>query len=223
MKKTILLTLILATVASYAFAQTGVSGSSWVITPATQGPVASNSSFTINLAINGAAPPSPLDGFDLWIVTSSANSGLFTIASATYSAPFTNPSPSRTFNDPINTATDSAFVVNTIDLGNISVAPGSDPSAPYSNLPLMTLTINTGVLAPNTTYSFFTSTSATATSVSGGFNRFSDFLDQAGGTWTTTATQFDITTAVPEPATWSLLGLGGLASLAITMLRRRRA
>jgi hypothetical protein len=218
MKKPLLLTVALVVVASSAFAQTGASGTTFGITPSSQF-VNSNSSFNVSLSLSGIAPPSPLDGFDLWIVTSSANSGLFSIVSASYASPFTFFGASTTFNDPINTPTTSAFVVNTADLGNISTSQALDPSSPYSNVPLITtLTISTGALTPGATYTFFTSTSATATGNT--FNRYSDVLDQAGGTWTVPAAQFSIT-AVPEPSTWAM-GVLGVGVIGYVFLRRRR-
>ena len=211
MKKTFLLALALVSVASYAFAQFTTTDV-FTFTPSTQA-VNSNSSFTIQVGVTGSAAPSPLDGFDLWLVTSSANSGLFSITNVTYAAPFTfftsPPTP-----DAISTPAASGFVRNSNDLGNISSNLANDPTAPYNNTPLATITILTGALSANTTYTFFSSTSTNAGSA------FSDLLDQGGATYETAETAFTVTT-VPEPSTW-FAGIGALGVIGYTLLRRPR-
>jgi hypothetical protein len=206
--KKLLLTLALVSVATRAFAQFTTTDL-FTFTPSTQ-VVSSNSSFTIQVGVTGSAVPSPLDGFDLWLVTSSANSGLFSITNVTYAAPFTFfTSPSTP--DAISTPAASGFVRNSNDLGNASSNSANDPTAPYNNTPLATITISTGALSANTTYTFFSSTSTNAGS------QFSDLIDQDAATYETAATAFNITT-VPEPSTW-FAGIGALGVIGHTLLR----
>src|SRR3954451_8135635 len=160
MKKLLLLVALSGALASAAVAQTGSTSDTFTFTPSTQN-VGSNSSFTVQVGVTGTASPNPLDGFDLWLVTNSANSGLFKVTNVSYAAPFTFfGSPATP--DTLSTAAASGFVRNSNDLGNASANQANDPTAPYNNTLLETLTISTGVLTPGATYTFFSSTSAKA-------------------------------------------------------------
>jgi hypothetical protein len=215
MKKTLLLVLALVCVASYAFAQSTTTDM-FTFTPSTQF-VSSNSTFTIQVGVTGSdTNPNPLDGYDLWLVTSSTTSSLFKITAVTYDAPY------NAFNsnipgggDSFSTAASTGFNRNSVDLGNISSDPGSDATPPFTNTSLETLTISTGSLTPGTTYTFFSSTSTNAGS------SFSDLEDQTSAQFQTPESSFTITT-VPEPSTW-FAGIGALIVIGYTVLRRRQA
>jgi len=150
-------------------------------------------------------------------VTSSANSGLFSITSYSATGPFTIPSGSFSSPDAINdnNSADAAsgFVINHTDLG----FGGQAQNSPY-NFPLETLTISTGALTPGATYTFFTSSLATT----GSNQLFSDVTDNNGNAFTVPQSQFSIT-AVPEPSTWWLLVSGGLLFTGLTLRRKRAA
>ena len=233
MKKLLLLTLAMAATASSAFAQAGSSGSStsqFIWSPPSQGSVSSNSSFTVTLSIQGGVQGSttaPVDGYDLWLATSSANSGLFTIDSVNYSrfTSFGNIGPNA--GDTLSNTTDisSGWVRNTNDLGNLdSSVTNANAIANGQTAQVATLTIDTGVLAPNTQYTFFTTLGAnaplTGTATSDG--HYTHVEDPSTNAYTVAQSSFSITT-VPEPATLSLFGLGSLGTLGITILRRCRA
>jgi hypothetical protein len=214
MKKLLLLSLLIGAVASAAFAQTGSTTDVFTFTPSTQ-TVSSNSSFTIQVGVTGSGvTPANLAGWDLWLVTNAANSGLFSITNVTYASGFTFTGAPPTVPDPINQPAATGFVRNSGDIGGVGT--GTAPTPPFANTLLETLTISTGTLAPATTYTFFSSTATNA----GTF--YSDLVDSNGDTWTTAQSQFSINTAVPEPATWSLIALGGLGAFGLNLLRARR-
>jgi hypothetical protein len=217
MKRLLVLFVIVSAgaLAKFASAQTA-SGTTFVISPSTQS-VGSNSSFTVSISLTGTTPPANIAAFDLYLVTSSANSGLFSITSYAATGPFSIPSGSFTSPDAINdnNSADAAngFVINHTDLG----FGGTAQNSPY-NFPLETLTISTGVLTPGATYTFFTSTVATT----GSNQLYSDVTDNIGNALTVPQAQFSIT-AVPEPATWSLLSGGGLLFASLALRRKRVA
>jgi PEP-CTERM motif len=232
MKKLLFLTLAIAATASSAFAAAGSSGTStsqFIWTPTTQSPVSSNSTFQVTLSIQGGVQGTAglgVDGFDLWLGTAAANSGLFTIQSVTYSR-FTNFGNITGGTDSLNQTSDisSGYVRNTSDLGNIdSSTSAANAIANGNTFQVATFTIQTGVLAPNTTYTFFTTLGSNTplAGIATSNGHYSDVVVQGGAVYEVAQSSFSITSAVPEPGTLSLLGLGGLGSLGMTILRARR-
>jgi hypothetical protein len=175
------------------------------------GSYAAGSSFTLNMNLTGTNPPdvSGMNGFSLWLAPgSSAWNSFFTVTGKTAGSTFADQ------NQPLVGGGDAIVATgNTNDLGytvnGASVADGS-----YFGGSLQ-ITIGNSV-APGV-YTIHTTAAADnnakQTEISdGGFN--SRFV--ASSTYTITVT------AVPEPATWSLFGLGGVASVGLTLLRSRR-
>jgi len=210
MKKTLLLSLaIAASIASSALAQTP-SGTTFSFTPTTQN-VALGGNFNVTISLSGTTPPANITAYDLYLVTAAANSGFFRITSSTPTGPFNASGPTiPPSGDPFSTAAASGFVRNGLNLGY----SGPPQNPPYSiSLQSINIALNPGV--PLGTHTFFTSTVANAN----GF--FSDVSDTNGGVFTVGQGSFQIA-VVPEPSTWSLVGLGGLACIGMTVLRRRR-
>jgi hypothetical protein len=217
MKRFFLLSVLICAVASATFAQVQTTTDTFTFTPSTQ-TVSSNSSFTIQVGVTGSgANPNPLDGYDLWLVTSSTTSSLFKITNIAYNAPYNDfASNLPVGGDSFSTAAGSGLTRNSVDLGNISSNTANDATPPFNNTLLETLTISTGSLTPGATYTFFSSTTTNAGTA------FSDLEDSTGGQFQTAQSQFSVT-AVPEPSTWALLAAGGLLSAGIVLRRKRVA
>jgi PEP-CTERM motif len=181
---------------------------------ASSGSYAAGSSFTFDITLavanSGTDPVPNVNGFSLWFETAAVNNSFFTITSRTLGS---------TFPDPQGTPGANEAIVkggNATDLGGTAGPNQTVPS--NASYLLETLTIK---IAPNTpagTYVISTTNinsntdhSKDTTVGDGNFMRH----DPASTTYTITV--------VPEPATLSLLGLSGLGSLGMTMLRRRRS
>ena len=175
------------------------------------GSYAAGASFTfdITLAVSTSGTDSVpnVSGFSVWFETSAANNSFFTITSRTLS----------TFVDP-NTpgiTLPQAIVAggNANDLGGTGATQLTNAS--YL---VMSITIKIDASTPAGTYTIATTT--TNSNPVDHHNR-SVANDDSFVAHPLAATVYTIT-VVPEPATLSLLGLGGLGSFGLTVLRARR-
>lgn len=209
MKKTLLLTLALCALTYSAWAQNPPSsGTSFSITPSSQ-TVSAGGTFNVTFSLTGTTPPNNITAYDLYIVTSSNNSGFFTIKTSTPTGPFSAFGPDLGSGDPLSTAAATGFVRNGLDLGY----SGTTQTPPYS-ISLQTVGFTLSSSTPLGVYTFFSST------VPNSGNFYSDISDTNGTVYSVGQGSFQIT-VVPEPSTWAL-GLTGLAVVALIGFRRTR-
>jgi hypothetical protein len=179
---------------------------------ASGGSYAAGASFTLNMNVTGTNPPDTngMTGYSLWLAPgSSAWDSFFSVTGKTAGATFTDPNQTLT-------AGGEAIVTggNTHDLGfTIADTTMPVPDASYPAADSLTITIGNSV-APGT-YTIHSTVAADnaakQTEVSDG-NFAGHFV----------ASSVYTITVVPEPGTLSLLGLGGLGSLGLIMIRARR-
>jgi hypothetical protein len=203
----ILLTAVVALglLAQSAFAQYTFSAS-----PTSQIVAAGAGTFNVTFSLQ-VTNTNTIAAFDLYIATAAANSGLFTITSATGQGTWLASGPPGTaFPDIIDDAAAAGFVRNSNNMGFSALTPQTGPFTQA----IVTLGFSYTGLGVG---SYVLSTTTTANA--GAF--FSDVSDTDGNVTEGAPGVFTIT-VVPEPATWSLLGLGGLAAVGLNVLRRRR-
>src|ERR1700682_209534 len=215
MKRTLL--IICAAAVLLAHSASAAFNFSW--RPSAQS-VAAGGTFNVTLQVQiTSTPPTTGAGFDLIIEALNAQmggvSGNFTLTNAT--AAFANWSLISATGPPQTLTTGnsdhSGYVQNFDNFGFVANFTSSRQPASVFSSPTGIATYSFSI-APNTpvgTYTFGNTTDYTSSPGGQPSQRFSDIGD--GTTiYHAAASFFSITvTAVPEPATWSLIGLGGLA------------
>jgi PEP-CTERM motif len=169
-------------------------------------------SFTLDVSSSWTGYSST--GLSYWLQVPTSVASSFSLTNGTYFSPFSDANqtaPSTVlFND--STAADGAssgFTIETRTLGGI--VPIGAPNATAGTYQNMSMTVNLNGLAPGT-YTL-------ESTISG--SRPSQQIDDSFHGNNFPLSTFTIT-VVPEPATLSLLGLGGLGSFGLTLLRARR-
>jgi hypothetical protein len=161
---------------------------------------------TLSVTNSGTDPVPNVNSISYWFATAAVNNSYFKITARNLTgSPFSDPQ-SNTFPQQIQSGG------NPNDLG--ATTPASTSVASNASYFVATLTLQIDPNTPAGTYTIFTTTVANGgpRSVVGDTSNVAHVIPQ---------TTYTIT-VVPEPATLSLLGLSGLGSLGLTMLRRRR-
>lgn len=181
---------------------------------ATSGTYNPNDTFTLSLF--GTASGFTADGFSLWLEVPTTNefNTTINITSATY-IQFTDsiqPNYPKVFNDPSGArpgyVSDHDTGAPSGDLGAVS----DDPSQQFTGTMLLANYTFSLAGAPAGTYTLY----STEISPKG-----SEINDTSFVSHNAPAASYTIT-VVPEPSTWSMLILGGLGTVGLVALRRRR-
>jgi hypothetical protein len=175
-----------------------------------------NVTFTLTV---GAGGPAMVNGFDLFVETNTTNNpngnGFFSITGATALLPGSDlPSGTPSYPDTISTAgSDHADFAQNVHSQGFT----SDTDTSTANpVPLETLSFSIDPSTPAGTYFFRTTNDATSTDK---FSLISDANNNAHPV--DNDATFSIT-VVPEPATWSLVVLGGVGCVGLGLIRRKR-
>jgi hypothetical protein len=223
MKKTLLLTMCALAV---MLTHSALATISLTATPSTQN-VAAGGTFNVQISLNVTQNSAPANvvGYDLLLEAATpqngtSTSGLFSITGTTSNvANWTTRTGVPSFPESMTTANSnhSGFVQNQHDLGYTG-DPGTEIATPISGLNLETISISLAPGTPAGTYTFFTTSQTTSGT------RGSSVSDASGNAFfVNQPASFQITVgAVPEPATWSLLGFGALSTFGLNFLRARR-
>ena len=180
---------------------------------------------TLQLSVTQSSSPANVASYDaIFEALQSQNGG---IANGQFQVTNATPPPSEPNWQDVNpggfpdsltlVGSDHAGFVQSSDEGFSNSNTTQNVSTPLTNFQLATYTFSYSGLTAGQTYNFQTTLQSTSAS------KFSDVHDASGSTFNADSrAMFSITVPVPEPATWSLFGLGTLGSLGLNFLRARR-